>query len=84
VVSGEKIVCALASQGQRRSRKEKAVKKTRGSKKIALHRETVLRLQPESLELRQERVVGASSWCSGPSCDIYRYCTQVDCVTTGC
>ena len=60
------------------------MKKTQGSKKITLNKETVLRLQPESLELGEAQVVGATTWCTGPSCDIYKYCTFADCVTTGC
>jgi len=60
------------------------VKKTQGSKRITLNKETLLHLQTNSVELRDARVAGATGWCTGPSCDIYRYCTFADCATTGC
>jgi hypothetical protein len=47
------------------------VKKTK-SKKISLSKETLLRLQPESIELRDAGVAGGES---GPSCPYVRACT---------
>ncbi len=48
------------------------MKKTKEGKKITLNKETLLRLQSESIELRDEAVAGGNT---GPSCEIYKACT---------
>ena len=48
------------------------MKKTKPIKKISLSRETLAGLQAEDL---RDAMRGASTWCTGPSCDIYRACT---------
>ena len=50
------------------------MKKNKKIQKMTINKETLAHLQPESLELRK------AGGYSGPSCDIYRYCTMViDC-----
>lgn len=52
------------------------MKKTKDVRKITLHKETVRRLEEQTLDLDDTQVRGASAWnCSGPSCEIYRACT---------
>ena len=58
------------------------MKKTQGSKKITLNKETLLRLQPRTLDLRDAQVGGGST---GPSCDEFKHCTLADCASVlGC
>ena len=50
------------------------MKKNKKIQKMTISKETLAHLQPESLELRK------AGGYSGPSCDIYRYCTMaLDC-----
>lgn len=71
--SGERIFAfsQLAVQVHRCAEGE-AVKKTKEGKKITLNKETLLRLQSQSLELRDAGVGGGNT---GPSCEIFKACT---------
>lgn len=53
------------------------MKKNQKIKKIALSKETLAHLQPESSGLRK---AAGGNGNTGPSCDIFRYCTlALDC-----